>query len=79
MFDFAAEGNHIVEQSESGGIHTDQTFHGSSLGPLPSASIAKMRFTGPTLSNAEDGKAAENIDLDDVLKAIRRPGFFNGI
>jgi hypothetical protein len=77
--DFTAKGNHVVEQWECRGILGDQAFFGCFQAPLPSSSTGKIRFKGPTLGNAGDGETAENIELDDLLLAIRQLRFFNGI
>jgi hypothetical protein len=79
MFDFVAEENHIVGQWKFGGMQTDDTFYGLSLGPPLSASIGKTRFIGSALGNVEDGKTVEKIDLEDVLIVFRQLRFFSGI
>ncbi len=70
--DLIAEGDYVVGRWEGGGTHTGPAFSDFLIGSLPAATGRKMRFTGTTVLQIENGKIAEEIGLDDGVTALRQ-------
>jgi predicted ester cyclase len=69
-----AEGDHVVGQWEGGGTHTGPAFSDFLMGSLPAATGRKMHFTGTTVLRIQNGKIAQEIGLDDGVKALTQLG-----
>lgn len=72
--DLIAEGDYVVGRWEGGGTHTGPAFSDFLIGSLPANTGRKMLFTGTTVLRIEDGKIAEEIGLDDGVKALTQLG-----
>jgi predicted ester cyclase len=72
--DLIAEGDYVVGRWEGGGTHTGPAFSDFLVGSLPANTGRKMLFTGTTVLRIEDGKIAEEIGLDDGVKALTQLG-----
>jgi predicted ester cyclase len=47
------------------------------MGSLPAATGRKMHFTGTTVLRIENGRIAQEIGLDDGVKALTQLGLIN--
>jgi predicted ester cyclase len=72
--DLIAEGDYVVGQWEGGGTHTGPAFSDFLMGSLPPATGRKMHFTGTTVLRIDNGKIAQEIGLDDGVKALTQLG-----
>ena len=72
--DLIAEGDYVVGQWEGGGTHTGPAFSDFLMGSLPAATGRKMHFTGTTVLRIENGRIAQEIGLDDGVKALTQLG-----
>jgi predicted ester cyclase len=72
--DLIAEGDYVVGQWEGGGTHTGPAFSDFLMGSLPAATGRKMHFTGTTVLRIQNGKIAQEIGLDDGVKALTQLG-----
>ena len=72
--DLIAEGDYVVGQWVGGGTHTGPAFSDFLVGGLPANTGRTMRFTGTTVLRIENGKIAEEIGLDDGVKALTQLG-----
>ena len=75
--DLIAEGDYVVGQWEGGGTHTGPAFSDFLMGSLPAATGRKMHFTGTTVLRIQNGRIAEEIGLDDGVKALTQLGLIN--
>ena len=69
-----AEGDYVVGRWEGGGTHSGPAFNDFLMGGLPANTGRKMHFTGATVLRIKDGKIAEEIGLDDGVKALTQLG-----
>ena len=60
----------LISRSQAKVIGVGQIIAGS----LPAASGRKMWFTGTTVLRVDNGKIAEEIDLDDGVTALQQLG-----
>ena len=72
--DLIAEGDYVVGRWEGGGTHTGPAFGDFLAGALPAATGRKMHFSGTTVLRLKDGKIAEEVGLDDGVKALQQLG-----
>ncbi len=72
--DLIAEGDYVVGQWIGGGTHTGPAFSDFLVGGLPAKTGRTMRFTGTTVLRIENGKIAQEIGLDDGVKALTQLG-----
>jgi predicted ester cyclase len=77
--DLIAEGDYVVGRWEGGGTHTGPAFSDLLTGSLPPATGRKMHFSGTTVLRIEDGKIAEEIGLDDGVKALKQLGLIRDV
>ncbi len=76
--DLIAEGDYVVGQWEGGGTHTGPAFGDFLMGSLPAATGRKMHFTGTTVLRIQNGKIAQEVGLDDGVKALSQLGLIKG-
>src|ERR1700751_1248582 len=69
-----AEGDYVVGQWEGGGPQKGPGFKVFLAGGLPAATGRKMHFTGTTVLKVINGKIAEEIGLDDGVRALTQLG-----
>jgi predicted ester cyclase len=77
--DLIAEGDYVVGRWEGGGMHTGPAFSDFQIGSLRAATGRKMHFTGTTVLRIENGKIAEEIGLDDGVKALTQLGLIRAV
>src|SRR6267143_2794772 len=77
--DLIAEGDYVVGQWEGGGTHTGPAFSDFLTGSLPPATGRKMHFTGTTVLRIQNGKIAQEIGLDDGVKALTQLGLIKAV
>jgi predicted ester cyclase len=75
--DLIAEGDYVVGQWEGGGTHTGSAFSDFLMGSLPAATGRKMHFTGTTVLRIQNDKIAQEIGLDDGVKALTQLGLIS--
>jgi predicted ester cyclase len=75
--DLISEGDYVVGQWEGGGTHTGPAFSDFLMGSLPAATGRKMHFTGTTVLRIQNGRIAQEIGLDDGVKALTQLGLIN--
>jgi predicted ester cyclase len=76
--DLIAEGDYAVGW-EGGGTHTGPAFGDFLVGALPAATGRKMHFSGTTVLRLKDGKIAEEVGLDDGVKALQQLGLITTV
>jgi hypothetical protein len=64
----------VVGRWEGGGTHTGPAFSDFLIGSLRAASGRKMRFPCTAVLRVVNGKAAEEIGLDDGVTALQQLG-----
>jgi predicted ester cyclase len=77
--DLIAEGDYVVGRWEGGGTHTGPAFGDFLVGALPAATGRKMHFSGTTVLRLKDGKIAEEVGLDDGVKALQQLGLITSV
>src|ERR1700680_4036158 len=77
--DLIAEGDYVVGRWEGGGTHTGPAFGDFLVGSLPAATGRKMHFSGTTVLRLKDGKIAEEVGLDDGVKALQQLGLITSV
>src|SRR6266404_7888878 len=77
--DLIAEGDYVVGQWEGGGTHAGPAFGDFLVGSLPAATGRKMHFSGTTVLRLKDGKIAEEIGMDDGVKALQQLGLITTV
>ena len=77
--DLVAEGDYVVGRWEGGGTHTGPAFGDFLVGALPAATGRKMHFSGTTVLRLKDGKIAEEVGLDDGVKALQQLGLITSV
>ena len=69
-----AEGDYVVGRWEGGGTHTGPAFSDFLMGSLSANTGRKMRFTGTTVLEVENGLIVSEIGLDDGVTALTQLG-----